>query len=247
MNIFEDAVAVDPHYFKTYTRFGEVLVAIKEYNYAVKLLNRAISLNNIDWEAYFYLSAAYYHKREHKKARHYLMYAYMLNKQGKRVNKQIEYFLKGSGYYIRKHRFDMAFNIVKISDEIITINFEQEKGEQNMAFATCFAAWEYAKEYREKMLGAITDTLQLFKYKECLMTQALAIATLKEKGEYDKVPKYQRYLFAAILDDLVDAIVLWEFAANIDPYSVLLADDQQHKDILRYLEKYVLINKYLGI
>jgi len=247
MNAFEEAIKIDPKYFKTYTRFGEVLIDIKEYNHAVKMLDQAVLLNSIDWEAYFFLSSAYTHKGEHKKARYNLMYAYMLNKNGDRVNKQIAYILKGSGYYIRKNRFEMAFNIVQTSEDLITINFEKDKGEVDMALATCFAAWDYTENYRNMMLDTKIDSLDLFKYKECLMTQGLAIATLREKDEYDTVPKYQRFLYAAILDELIDAIVLWEFAANKDPYSVLLADEQQHIDMVRYLEKYVLINRYLGI
>ena len=78
------------------------------------------------------------------------------------------------------------------------------------------------------------------------MNQALALVALIKKDRRVNVPKPYRYLYVSILDKAIDALVLWEFGASRDPYSVLLTTNKQKDEIVRYIEKYVIIRGLEG-
>ena len=79
-------------------------------------------------------------------------------------------------------------------------------------------------------------------YKECLMTQSLALGMVMQKRPDIEIPKQQRYLYVAVMDKAIDALLLWEFAASRDPYAVLLATRNQREKIAEYIEKYVYVS-----
>ncbi len=244
---FTKAIQYSSKYWKTYTEFGKNLITLKQYDEAIAHLNKAIAMNDIDYEAYLYRAKAYLHKQNKTQAKKDLTYAFMLNKNDGEVRNQLYYLLQSTGNSIRRNRYDFGFRVKKESDKLVTIEVEKNRGEINLALATCLVAWDYVENYKETMLKGKQDTLGLLKYKECLMTQALGLSALMKKQRDVVLPKQQSYLYVSIIDKSIDPIVLWEFGASLDPFSILLTTEAQKEKIVRYIERYVYVSsQYRG-
>ncbi len=235
--LYEKVINISPDYFKSYTYYGKSLLDQGEYEAAIGQLTKAVALNDIDWEAHLWLGQAHFRSNNILKAKKHLIYAFVLNKRDPHIQETLRFVLRSSALDIRSNRLKQPFYIHNPKKGHVDIVLQKGEGEACMAMATCMAVWKYDEDYIETMLRGRNDSLSLLMFKECIMTQALANSVLVNKNI--DLPHTQKYLYAAVLDKLIDAIILWEIAATLDPLTVLVATREQRQEMARYIDIYV--------
>jgi len=241
--ILNRAIVSAPEYFKSYTIYGKVLVQAERWTEAKPFLEKALTLNPLDWEASYYLGRSYQGLMDYDQALFHLSKAYMLNRYNPQLSQTLMFLLQGKAMEIRKNRITFPFRIRELSLVPQRFGIEIEKGYERWLkpMAACLALWKYDADYPETILAGLSDPAGIMPYRECLTIHAASLKeALRDLGP-QALPENQKYLLAKLEDRQLEAVVLWEIIGSRDPYLMYLLHEDQRTKIHQYILKWVLM------
>lgn len=236
---YQEAIALEPDYFKTYTFLGNIYYMQGDYRNAKQNFLKAISLNVIDYQAYHFLGDTYSVLGNTVRAKYYLTYAFMLNKNNPFLRMSLRALLEKENKTIRENRLSIPAKIEVVNDKTARLVFQKEGGGNWIALVTCLACWKMEPSF--KKLLTEDDPLNLTMYKEGLVNQ-MVFTEENIKANRD-ISATEQSLHDAIKDGYLNAILFWEIGASIIPEVILLLPQEEKEKIIEYIEKYVFIEK----
>ena len=240
--LYKEALKKDPGYFKTWTNLGDTYYLLGNYKKAEKHLKKAIEMNDIGYQEYFFLADVYDKMGKTEQSIDAITYAFMLAKNNPNLQVVVQRILSKNGMKIREDRLQFPFQIVKISDKECEIRYREAEGFKWMAMANCMACWTMEPEFRPNLDDAaamVNSKIRM--YKECLMNQAAQMDISKSEGV--KLSKNEQLLLDALLANHMNAIVFWEMLAGDLPEVILLLPKDQKDSIVQYIRNYVYEKK----
>lgn len=236
---YQAAIEVEPTFAKSYTFLGNVYFMRGNYTDAEDILLKAIALNPIDYQAYHFLGNTYAAIGDFESAKKYLTYAFMLNKNNPFLKISLERLLKSAGITIREDRMSVPAKFEIESDTSVRLLFQKVGGQNWTPLITTRACWEVESDFRNLLNE--DDLLKLSMYKECLVNQA--IFTEHSLRENVDISINEKYLYEAIKDGYLNAILYWEIGVSIMPEVILPLPDDLKNEIVEYIKKYVFCSK----
>jgi tetratricopeptide (TPR) repeat protein len=241
--LYAAAAAAAPDYFKTYTYLGNTLNRLQAYDEAQESLQRALALNPVDYQAMLFLGDAYFETGQYARAKAILLRAYMLNRGSEAVEQRLDATLVKLDLKRRPPRLAPQFRIERTAEGQVNLHIDERHGARWLALAACMACWAYEDECRARSPEE-DDPLRLAMYRECLVNQAASIAVRREQ-EPQEVLDDELQLLAAIEGGFLEAIIFWEVVGEAAPLVIYLLPDEVQAEIVRYIERFVLVSTRL--
>jgi tetratricopeptide (TPR) repeat protein len=236
--LYEQAVKQEPSYFKAHTYVGNLYFFQKDYRRAESHFLRAIELNPIDYQAYFFLADTYRITRRPREALRTITTAFLLNRNNPRIVDLLAGILLDNDLSLRTDRFVIPARIEK-KGENIEITLPETEGTTWMPLVMCMAAWLHEPAFRPRWEGQHEIERDRRMYRECLVNQVYIFDEELEKGA--RLPEPATYLHRAILDGHLSSIVFWELLAPRTPVVIPLLPVEERERIAAYIEKYVYV------
>lgn len=240
--LYGEAIEVAPDYFKTYTFYGNTLHLLGHHVEAEANFLKALELNPNDYQAFLFLGDAYYAMGQYHRAKAVLLRAFMLNKSSEAVQDRLQTTLAKLDLRLRTERLHPDFELERTSDDRVDMRFQAEDSMRWLALAACMACWAY----EDQCAGRSTpedDPLRLSMYRECLINHAAALAVRRDNDSAlapDEAP-----LLKAIEEGYLEAIIFWEVLGDVAPLVIYLLPDEVQEDIVRYIERFVIVSTRL--
>lgn len=240
--IYEEALRLDSSYFKTWTNLGDACYLLEDYVCAERYLKKSLEMNTIGYQEYFFLADVYDRQGKRDKAIDAIAHAYMLNKNNTSVQRGLHTILEKYGLQLRSDRLQFPFQIRKTGVTECEIQFRKTEGYQWMAMANCMACWEMEPYFRERLCKDSTSwSAKVDMYKECLFNQGVFMENKRSAG--DTLSENETLLREALFARYINPIVYWEILSGEIPQAILLLPEQEKKNIVRYIKKYVFEKK----
>jgi hypothetical protein len=240
--LYEEALRLDSTYFKTWTNLGDVYYLLEDYVQAEKYLKKSLEMNEIGYQEYFFLADVYDKMGKRDEAIDAIAHAYMLNKNSTYVQRGLYNILEKNGLQLRSDRLQFPFQIRRTGVTECEIQFRNKDGFHWMAMANCMACWEMEPDFHERLQSDSTSwSAKVDMYKECLFNQGVFMENKRNAG--DTLSKNEQLLREALFARYINPIVYWEILSGEIPQAVLLLPQQEKKNIVRYIKKYVFEKK----
>jgi hypothetical protein len=237
-DLYEQALARDPNYFKTVTNLGDTYYLRGEMDQAEKYLKEAVRLNEGGYQERLFLADTYHKSGLKDKALEQITVAYMLNRNNAVVQQSLRRILKENNLRVRPDRFRFPFRIVVSSPTKCEMMYEGKDALAWMGMANCLACWQaepLLKKRIDDKEGGFDARVDM--YREAISNQILATAARMEGKEV--ISRQEQAIYDAAKEGFVDAMVFWEVLANERPAVILLLSRDAKARTCDYIKKYV--------
>jgi tetratricopeptide (TPR) repeat protein len=235
--LYEEALAIDTNYFKSWTNLGDTYYLLGDFVKAEKMLKKAIEMNDIGYQEYFFLADVYDQMGKSGESIDAISHAFMLNKNNSNLLRALNRLLLKNGLRLREDRLEFPFQIRKTGISECEIQCRKGDGLNWMAMANCMACWEMEPDFHSRLQSADVWSEKVNMYKECLFNQGVMMDNRKKKG--DTLTQQEELLRGALFDKYINAIVYWEILGGEIPQAVLLLPKDERERIVEYIKKYV--------
>jgi len=235
--LYEEALSLDSTYFKTWTNLGDTYYLTGDYEEAERLMKKALTLNEIGYQEYFFLADIYDRMHRSDEAIDAIAHAYMLNKNSLNVQRAVNRLLDNNGFRLREDRLVFPFQIKRTGISECEIQLRKADGLNWMGMANCMACWEMEPQFHDRLVSEDRLNATMDMYRECLANQGVIMAGRKNKGE--PLSKTEELLTDALLNHYINPIIYWEIMAGEVPRLMLLLPAETREQIVEYIKKYV--------
>ncbi|MGV3619376.1 MAG: tetratricopeptide repeat protein [Archangium sp.] len=234
---YRAAIKATPSYYIAHAYLGDALLFgdKKDVDGALAAYEQAITLNPDDYRLYFFRSTVHRKLGNSIQAVSDLRHALMLKPRNDVLIEMVRNSHGTLGLRAEPEIFvPRAF--VRRGDDGVDIYVDGGRVEW-LAWANCKAVWLGEPAYRKARGGGARWTSS--EDFECLMNLVSMYESQLARKEGTRDDRLDRLVQVAD-DELLDAMVVYEFASRIDPMVMLKVDASSRERVARYIEKYVL-------
>lgn len=238
---YRAATQLSPKYYLAYAYLADALLfgETADNNGALALYDRAIAINPDDYRLYFFRSTVQRRLGKKNEARADLRHALLLRPHYDRPLEIARKASSASGLRAEPERFVPRAFVRRADDgKTVELFVEAERSEW-LAWAMCKALWLDDAGYRKLRTGSGDSTWHSLEDYECLAQLVSVYVANLEKKKTERDDRLDR--IARISEEgLLNAFVIYEFGARVDPMLVLQLPDEERAKVARYIERFVL-------
>lgn len=224
---YSELLEMYPLYSPAITGKGQAWQIKGDLEKAVDQYRKAIQINPIDYLAYWHMAIAQDLKGEKDSAVHYILYAWILNRNSLSIKLDVDRFLKGAGKKFHDWFFVPQYVISKEKDKI-----HIEYHVAWMGYAVCQAVWTYEPGFAE--LRQIDGDKGMFRERECL--SCLVTSMESDVIERDKDPALIAFRLS-LKEKMALEFILFEIMLREKPDMALFLDDARVSRLINYITK----------
>lgn len=228
MLYYKLSLMADSSLFNAMTYIGQIYGSKGDITNAILWYKKAINNNYIDYMAHWFLADSYLALNDLKNAVDEIVIAQILNRNNPRIKKSMINIFTKAKRNIDEWCFNPQIELNKVSDNKITIAFNNNW----TAYAMAKALWTYEPGYRESM-GVSERLYSTIEEKECLIALLMGVENAKVKIKND--PQL-RILKEAVENKYLNEYILYEIVLPQNPF----VGFQLTEELITSIKEYVL-------
>ena len=212
--LYRQAIALDSTYPLFYNWLGDTYLFRDLYDSAIASYETALALNPNCYQSYWFLANALWKKNDTTESLRYLLRAHVLNINHEDIRMRLTGRLGEMGQEWIERGWEPQCVIGQVDDHTISVIASVS----DIADCLCKAIWEYEPGYADSMIAGHADPLfgpYLARANEAAMVMATSNDSVMAVFE------------AALGEDLLTELIIYEFMLPEHPMLALLFDQEQ--------------------
>ena len=225
---YQDLYKLMPEYSQSLVLMGDIYYNMKQYDQAKAMLNKAIEMNFVSYNAHWFLADAEWELGNKEAAMQEITIAHLLNVGHESLRKKMLSYRRvmmrdwKDWDYLPKYHLSQKGNEISVDMDI-----------EWLGYALVKALWKYEPGYAEKMSGKeyATQVVDFSEEKEALLSVLVPNEDNEKNLRWTQINKIAK-------DGYVKEFIIYEIASRKAPLALVLLPREQFMRLVTYVNTY---------
>ncbi len=226
MEIFQEILDSFPEYTPVMSKIAHVVEdRLGGPEAAIEWYRNALQINPIDYIAAWSLAQVYQRQQDHDNAVHWILYAWIMNRNHRHIRRDVEQIVTGAGYQFTDWDFIPQYQVSEVQGRINLVYQPAWLG-----YALCQAVWDFEPRFAEQR--DIQGNKESFRQRECLACLLNTMRSDKEGSPDLALLGYEH----AMKNKMAFEFILFEILLTDKPDMAHLLDQGRIHQLIEYIK-----------